>query len=129
MLIKRNHPGAEQFNVGAAIHGPLNCFQSIDLALGLPTAPGFQHRVSDSASCSQTSSFSIELPINKPRNRIASWRMMVNSADSIFSASTLAICWGVICPRGFTQSAAAVSGEILRSLGQPSAMTPKLEAE
>jgi len=40
--------------------------------------------------------------------------MMVNSADSIFSASTLAICWGVICPRGFTQSAAAVSGEILR---------------
>jgi hypothetical protein len=48
MLIKRNHPGAEQFNVGAAVHGPLDCFQSIDLALGLPTAPGFQHRVSDS---------------------------------------------------------------------------------
>jgi len=39
--------------------------------------------------------------------------MMVNSADSIFSASTLAICWGVIRPRGFSQSAAAVSGEIL----------------
>src|SRR5208282_6423824 len=66
------------------------------------------------ASCSQASSFSIEPPINKPRNRIANWRMMVNSADSIFSASTLAICWGVIWPRGFTQSAAAVSGEILR---------------
>jgi len=42
--------------------------------------------------------------------------MMVNSADSIFSASTLAIRWGVLCPRGFTQSAAAVSGEILRPL-------------
>ena len=48
MLIKRNHPGAEQFNAGAAVHGPLDCFQSIYLALGLPTAPGFQHRVSDS---------------------------------------------------------------------------------
>ena len=48
MLIKRNHPGAEQFNVGAAVHGPLDCFQSIDLALGLPTAPRSQHRVSDS---------------------------------------------------------------------------------
>src|ERR1039457_529265 len=36
------------WNAGAAVHGPLDCFQSIDLALGLPTAPGFQHRVSDS---------------------------------------------------------------------------------
>jgi hypothetical protein len=32
--------------------------------------------------------------------------MIVNSADSIISASTLAICWGIIWPRGFTQSAA-----------------------
>ena len=31
ILIKRNHPGAEQFDAGAAIHGPLDCFQSIDL--------------------------------------------------------------------------------------------------
>jgi hypothetical protein len=54
---------------------------------------------------------------NKPRNRIASWHLRVNSADLTFSESTLAICWGAICPRGFTQSAAAVSGEILRQVG------------
>ncbi len=48
MLIKRNYPGAEQFNAGATIHGPLDCFQLIVLALGLPIAPGSQHRVSDS---------------------------------------------------------------------------------
>ena len=47
-LLQRNHPGAEKFNSGAAIHGPFDCFQSIDLALGLTIAPGLQHRVSDS---------------------------------------------------------------------------------
>jgi hypothetical protein len=47
-LIKRNHPGAEQFDAGAAIHGPLDRFQSIDLTLRLPIAPGLKHRVSDS---------------------------------------------------------------------------------
>jgi len=48
ILIKRNHPGAEQFDAGTAILGPLDCFQSIDLALRLPIAPGLQHGVSDS---------------------------------------------------------------------------------
>ena len=47
-LIKRNHPGAEQFDAGAAIHCPLDRFQSIDLILRLPIAPGLKHRVSDS---------------------------------------------------------------------------------
>ena len=47
-LIKRNHPGAEQFDAGAAIHCPLDRFQSIDLTLRLPIAPGLKHRVSDS---------------------------------------------------------------------------------
>jgi hypothetical protein len=35
-LIRRNHPGAEQFDAGAAIHCPLDRFQSIDLTLRLP---------------------------------------------------------------------------------------------
>jgi hypothetical protein len=48
ILIKRYHPGAEQFDAGAAIHSPLDGFQSIDLALRLSVAPGIQHRVSHS---------------------------------------------------------------------------------
>jgi hypothetical protein len=48
ILIKSHHPGAEQFDASAAIHSPLDGFQSIDLALRLPVAPGIQHRVSHS---------------------------------------------------------------------------------
>jgi len=33
---------------GPSTYGPLDCFQSIDLALRLPIAPGLQHGVSDS---------------------------------------------------------------------------------
>jgi NAD(P)-dependent dehydrogenase (short-subunit alcohol dehydrogenase family) len=46
------------------------------------------------------------------QDRIASWRMVVNFAGAALSASTLMISRAVIWPRGFTQSAAAVSGEI-----------------
>jgi len=51
-------------------------------------------------------------------NRAAHYQLAHDGelGSSLFSASTLAICWGVIWPRGFTQSAAAVSGEILRPL-------------
>jgi hypothetical protein len=38
----------------------------------------------------------------------------VKSTNAALSASTLMICRAVIWPRGFTQSAAAVSGEIWR---------------
>jgi hypothetical protein len=53
-------------------------------------------------------------PRSRPANRIASPRMVVNSADAALSKSTLTICRGVIVPRGLTQSAAAVSDEIRR---------------
>src|ERR1700744_913666 len=53
-------------------------------------------------------------PRSKPANRIASPRMVVNSAADALSTSTLTICRGVISPRGLTQSAAAVSDEIRR---------------
>ena len=47
-LLKGNHPRAKHFDAGAAIHSPFENLQSIDLALRLPTAPGFKDRVSDS---------------------------------------------------------------------------------
>lgn len=47
-MLEGNHPRAKQFDAGAAIHSPFENLQSIDLALRLPTAPGFKNRVSDS---------------------------------------------------------------------------------
>jgi hypothetical protein len=44
---KRNHSGAEEFDASAPIHSPLQSLQAIDLALRLPIAPGFDHRVTD----------------------------------------------------------------------------------
>ena len=64
------------------------------------------------ASFSQMSSLSTVPPRSRPRKRIARWRIVVNSADAALSASTLTIWRAVIWPRGFTQSAAAVRGEI-----------------
>jgi hypothetical protein len=130
----RGYPGAEQFDAGATIHGPFERLQSIDLAFRLSTTPRLQHGVSNRVDIvsyrhgeplhgMDAASSSIgqpnvqchpEPPLNRPRNRIASWRIVVNSADAAFNASTLAICRGVIWPRGLKQSAAAVSGEILR---------------
>src|ERR1019366_7806150 len=34
-LVKRDQPGAKQFNAGAAIHGPFKCLQPIDLSFRL----------------------------------------------------------------------------------------------
>ena len=53
-------------------------------------------------------------PRSSPANRIASPRIVANSADATLSKSTLTICRGVISPRGLTQSAAAVCDEIRR---------------
>ncbi len=44
MLLRRadrQHACAEQFDTGAAVHGPFECFQPIDLTFGLAVAPGF----------------------------------------------------------------------------------------
>ena len=45
---------------------------------------------------------------------MASLRIVVNSSDPTFRASTIDDWRLVICPRGFTQRAAAVSGELRR---------------
>src|SRR5271157_2494724 len=39
VLVKRDQAGAEQFDAGAAIHGPFEHLQSIDLPLCLSAAP------------------------------------------------------------------------------------------
>jgi hypothetical protein len=49
-----------------------------------------------------------------PWNRISNAHIVVNSGDAALIASTLATCRALICPRGFTHRAAAVTGEICR---------------
>ena len=65
----------------------------------------------ENASRSHSSSFSAERSRNRPLNRMASLRMVVNSSEPAFRASTIDNWRLVICPRGFTQRAAAVSGD------------------
>ena len=133
-FLQRHHPSAEQLDTGAAIHGSLEGLQSIDLSFGLPVAPGLRHSVPHRlqvlayrlrktlhrvdprrARIDQPSVQPLSVPPrSRPRNRIARRRIAVNSADAAFSASTLATCRAVIWPRGLTQSAAAVGGEITR---------------
>ena len=42
------HAGPQQFDAGAAIHGPLEGFQSIDLSLCLAVTPDFGDRIANS---------------------------------------------------------------------------------
>ena len=43
------HACPQQFDTGAAVHGPLECLQPIDLTFGLAIAPGFGGRIPDSS--------------------------------------------------------------------------------
>lgn len=130
--LQREHPSANQFNAGATMHGALERLQSVDLTLRLPITPGFEDGITNrldvlpqypdkasravNAPCAGVvqpdASRSTVPPRSKPRKRIANARIVVKSADAALSASTLMICRAVIWLRGFTQSAAAVNGEI-----------------
>jgi len=46
-LLDWQHSCPQQFNARAAEHGPLEGFQSVDLAFGLATAPWFGDGVPD----------------------------------------------------------------------------------
>jgi hypothetical protein len=46
-LLQWLHSRPQQFDACAAEHGPLECFQSVDLAFGLATAPWFGDSVPD----------------------------------------------------------------------------------
>jgi hypothetical protein len=46
-LLQWQHSRPQQFDACAAEHGPLECFQSVDLAFGLATAPWFGDSVPD----------------------------------------------------------------------------------
>jgi hypothetical protein len=44
---EREHPGAQQFGAGSAVHGSLQGLEPIDLSFGLAIAPTLEHCVPD----------------------------------------------------------------------------------
>jgi hypothetical protein len=47
LSLQWEYPGAKQVNASASIHGALERLQSVDLALRLPIAPGFEHGIAN----------------------------------------------------------------------------------
>ena len=116
---QRQHPSTKQVNAGAAIRSPLRHLQYIIWPSARPLLQGSNtalhprprylvarfwqtatyHKMPHlRASFSQMSSLSSVSPRSRPRNRSARCRIVVNSADDAFSASTFAICRAVCLP-------------------------------